>query len=221
VPPSTPTVEVKRDGVVIGSAAWGTAIPVDSGTHKILVTAPGKQWETTVQAAEGKTARVVVPRELPAAPPSAQVATIGPQPPPGVAETTVAPDGSITPFPPPVVENRGSTQRALGWIVAGVGAVGLGVGAGFGLSSISKRDESRDHCVVDACNAEGVALRDDALRNGNIATFTMIGGAAAVAGGLVLVLTAPKGSHEPVGKLRAVPTAAVGGGGFMLQGNFQ
>jgi hypothetical protein len=106
--------------------------------------------------------------------------------------------------------------------VTGIGAVGLGLGAGFGLSSMSKRDESRTHCVVDACDAIGVGLRDDAISRGNIATIASIAGGATLVGGLILVLTAPKGteSRERALNLRAVPSAGVGGGGFMLQGAF-
>lgn len=216
-------LEVKRDGVLIGSAAWGTAIPVDPGGHKVTATAPGKQpWETSIQTAEGKTARVSVPRDLPAAPVAAVPAGAhgAPAGPPPTAVSTVSPLDNAQSFPPPVVENPGSTQRALGWIVAGVGVAGVGVGAGFGLSSIGKRNESREHCVVDACDATGVDLRDEAIRNGNIATIATIAGGAAVAGGLILVLTAPK-STERSSKLRAAPSVGMNGAGFTLQGNFQ
>ena len=219
-----PGLEVKRDGVLIGSAAWGTAIPVDPGSHKVEATAPGKQpWETSIQTAEGKVARVSVPRDLPAGPvaavvPAPRTAPVGP-PPSNVS--TVSPLDSAQSFPPPIVENPGSTQRALGWIATGVGVVGVGVGAGFGLSSIGKRNESREHCVVDACDGTGVSLRDDAIRNGNIATIATIAGGAAVAGGLILVLTAPKGSESRTGRLRAAPNVGMNGAGFTLQGYFQ
>jgi hypothetical protein len=233
-------LEVKRDGVVVGSAAWGTAIAVDPGTHKISASAPGKQtWETTVTSIEAKTARVTVPRELPPAPGAVPVAVVpaAPTVPPSASiatttTTTAAADGRTgeESFPPPVVEHGGSTQRTVGWIVTGVGAVGLGLGAGFGLSSIGKRDESRQHCVGDSCDAVGVGLRDDAIRNGNIATIATIAGGAALAGGLILVFTAPKSTESRAGRLRAVPNVArlravpnvaVGGGGFMLEGKFQ
>ncbi len=217
VPAPTPGLEVKRDGIVVGAAAFGTSIPIDAGTHRVVATAPGKQWETVVQAVEGKTARIAVPRDLPALPGAL------------AAAAPIAPiDGGITMTSaeamtavPPVIEHPGSTQRTLGWIVAGVGVAGLGVGAGFGLSSIGKRDDSRDHCVVDQCDADGVRMRDDAIRSGNIATIATIAGGAAMVGGIVLVLTAPKGSRERNGKLRAIPTAAQNGGGFLLQGSFQ
>lgn len=215
-----PGLEVKRDGVAVGAAAWGSPIPVDPGSHRISATAPGKgSWEATVAATEGKVAHVAVPRDLPAAAVAAGPAANGPQPdlaaPPA---TAFASD-----FPSPVIEQNGATQRTAGWIVAGVGVVGVGLGAGFGLSSIAKRNDSRSHCVADQCDADGVGLRDDAIRNGNIATIATIAGGAAIAGGLVLVLTAPKTteSRERVGKLRAIPNVGLNGGGFMLQGSFQ
>lgn len=215
-------LEVKRDGVAVGAASFGTPIPVDPGSHRITATAPGKQpWETTVNVAEAKTAKVAVPRDLPNAIAGAPIGA--PPATESAAATPAAADGSPQNFPPPVVE-RGSTQRTLGWIVTGVGAVGLGVGAGFGLSSLGKRDEAREHCVGDACNATGVGLRDDAIRNGNIATISTIAGGAVLLGGIVLVLTAPKGTEvtpERAGKVRAVPSFAQNGGGLMLQGAFQ
>lgn len=217
-----PGLEVKRDGIVIGAAAWGTSIPVDPGTHRIAVTAPGKQpWETTVTTSEGKTARVAVPRELPAAL-VATTATPSAGAQPVASGATTATTAATSDFPPPIVENNGSAQRTVGWIVAGLGVASVGVGAGFGLSSIGKRNESRSHCVVDACDADGVRLRDDAIRSGNIATVTTIAGGAAIAGGIILVLTAPKTeSRERAGKIRAVPSFASSGAGLSVQGNFQ
>jgi hypothetical protein len=213
-------LEVKRDGVPVGAAAWGTPIPVDPGSHRMTATAPGKgTWETTVATAEGKVVHVAIPRDLPAGA-VASGPTIGPQPDPSAPPPTAA----ASDFPSPVVEQNGATQRTVGWIVAGVGVVGVGLGAGFGLSSIGKRNESRSHCVADQCDADGVGLRDDAIRAGNIATIATIAGGAAIAGGLVLVLTAPKTtteSRERAGKIRAIPNAGLHGGGFTLQGNFQ
>jgi len=36
-------LEVKRNGIVIGKAAWGTAMPVDPGVHVVEASAPGKR----------------------------------------------------------------------------------------------------------------------------------------------------------------------------------
>lgn len=231
VPSSMPGLEVKRDGILVGGATYGTAIPVDPGSHKIVATAPGKQpWETTVQSVEGKVARVTVPRDLPNAPVAVApvpVVPVGPPaaaapPPNGVTSSSFTQES----FPPPVQEERGSTQRTLGWVFAGLGAAGLGVGGAFGISSLSNRDESRQYCTGDICNAQGVSLRDDAIRDGNVATATMIAGGAVLAGGLLLVITAPRGASKEDtrsahAKLRAAPSVAANGGGFSLQGTFR
>lgn len=221
-------VEVRRDGSLIGAAAWGTPIPVDPGVHRISARAPGKQpWETTVETTEAKTSRVVVPRDLPAGVAAGTTTSeVAQQPVANGVTTTASTAGSIDStrdLPPRIAESRGVTQRTLGWVLTGLGAAGVGVGAGFGLSSIAKRSESRTHCAADACDAAGVSLRDDAIRNGNIATIATIAGGAAVAGGLIVVLTAPSGpsTHERAGRMRAAPTVAIGGGGLMLQGVFQ
>lgn len=245
--PSPPNgVEVKRDGVIVGHAAWGTPVPVDPGTHKVVVTAPGKQtWETTVSATEATTTRVTVPRDLPNAPvaavpvaPATKPATppVAVVPPPSQSTTTTttvtepAPT-TTTDFPEPVVE-RGNTQRTLGWVTTGVGIVGLGLGAGFGLNSMAKRRESNDHCDGNLCDQAGVDLRDDAIRSGNVSTIATIGGGAALVGGIILIVTAPSNERQKAATtarstsraktgFSAVPSVAQGGGGLMLQGVFQ
>lgn len=188
-------LEVQRDGGLVGGAAWGAAIPVDPGTHRISASAPGRPpWETTVQTPEGATVRVSVPRDL--------APVLG----------------------PPSVARRGSAQRTIGWLSAGLGVAAVGVGLGFGLASLAHGSDSRTHCTGDACDATGLALREDAIRSGSIATIATLAGGAALAGGLILVITAPPGgpsSHEPAGKVRATPIASIGGGGLMLQGVFR
>lgn len=223
--------EVARDGVALAPSSYGKAVPVDPGTHRITATAPGKQtWQTSIRVAEATVARVTVPRDLPALATSEATAP-APQPVASGAVTTITSAPSApsvlsapeTTFPPPVVESSISTQRVAGWVLMGMGVVGAGVGVGFGLTSIGDRNASRSHCSGDRCDAEGVRLRDDAIRHGNIATISVIAGAAAIAGGLVLVLTAPRAVESPerAARLRAVPNVARGGGGLLLEGVFQ
>lgn len=56
-------IQVERDGVSVGKALWGTAVPVDPGEHKVRATAPGrKSWETTVVVApDGASQSVAIP----------------------------------------------------------------------------------------------------------------------------------------------------------------
>jgi hypothetical protein len=226
VPPGAPAgLEVKRDGVVVGQAGWNTAVPVDPGAHDITATAPGKiAWHGNLSIAEQKTAKITVPRledqPVAAAPVAgATTATKTVAPPPGEATSTT----TITSFPEPIVENRGQTQRTIGWIVGGVGVASLGVGAGFGINSLAQRARANDHCNSNnICDAQGVKARDSAITSGDVSTITTIAGAGALLGGIVLVLTAPKTpSREKAtvtGSIHAVPQVATNGAGLSIQG---
>lgn len=88
-------------------------------------------------------------------------------------------------------------QRTIGLIVGGVGAVALGVGAGFALDAKSTYDDAKSRCRSDACDSDS---RDQASSAGNtadIATGFFIGGAVVLGVGVVLFLTAPR--HAPAG----------------------
>jgi hypothetical protein len=62
---SEPGLEILRDGVAVGSASWATPVAIDPGSHDIVATAPGKMsWRTVVEAKEGQTTRVAVPKKL-------------------------------------------------------------------------------------------------------------------------------------------------------------
>ncbi|MCL2724376.1 MAG: hypothetical protein FWD69_08065 [Polyangiaceae bacterium] len=247
---TVPEVEIRRDGETVGPQSLGTPVAVDPGTHTITASAPGRQtWAETVNAVEGATVRVTLPRDLP----STQTAAIAaPDVPPSLTPTmpvvpprataaapitpTRAPVGRTTltsapppDFPSPVVEHGTSAQRVAGYTVLGLGVVGLGVGGAFGLRSLSKHNDAKDHCVNDQCDADGVRLRKQALDAGNVATFTAMGGAVALVSGFVLIITAPsRTDSEPstatrdapttASVLRAAPVIGPMGGGVLVEG---
>src|SRR5262245_58649864 len=117
---NVPGLEIKRDGSPVGSSEYGSAIPVDPGEHAVEASAPGKKpWKTSAKIAPGpgETKVNVVPLEN-----EAQATT----PPP-----TTSPTPPTTPEPTPVtaeVSTKGSGQKTIGFVVLGVGAVGLAVG---------------------------------------------------------------------------------------------
>lgn len=222
---SPPNLEVRRDGVVIDSGSWGTAMPIDPGFHRIIASAPGRRsFEATMTAVEGKPARIVIPAlaefaiEAPALPTSNEATNAA------RSETNnehARRFEQLAPFPEPVVEQRGRTQRIFGWTLGVAGLAGLGVGAGFGLDSLQKRERAKDHCDGDLCDREGLSLRDKAIVSGNVATISTIAGGATLLGGLILVLTAPRSSgrkEAPLSSFQAVPHIAANGGGISVQG---
>ncbi len=220
--------EVRRDATVVGPAEIGASIPVDPGTHKITVRAPGHvPWELTVVASESGTVRVKLPPSLQASPGAAVPAAAAPIP----ASTAFAP---TQPTEQPAADaGHGHVQRDVGIAIAGAGLVSLGVGTYSGIRSIDKRNEARGHCNGSVCDADGVSLRGDAISAGNVSTVTFIAGAAALVGGGVLFFTSPSSQErrsdsarasEPPRRgrlLSAAPYAGPTGAGLSLSGEFQ
>lgn len=206
---------VRRDGEDVGAAQWGIPVPIDPGTHTIAVSAPGKRtWTTTVQAAEGQgTVRVDVPK--------LEDETVSPPPSSASEATPAGASSEATPAPPESAAGRGSTQRTVALVVGGAGIVGLGIGAAFGVVAKSKLDQSNDgHCHgANLCDATGVQLRSDSLTAALVSTVAFSVGVAAVAGGVVLWLTAPKAQDaSPSVGLSPMVTDRLGG--LTLHGAF-
>jgi len=93
--------------------------------------------------------------------------------------------------------NSGSTLRALGLVVGGVGITALSVGGVFGALSIAAHNDYERGCgpaigaPAGQCTPAGVSGEADAATKGTISTIAIIGGGVATAGGLLLLLFAP------------------------------
>ena len=208
----TPGVTLVRDGSSVGDAQWGTALPIDPGEHTFVAKAPGKiDWTEKVSiVGEGKTTDVVVPE-------------LGdtPNPPP-----PMVPPLTNTPPPPPISQPQQSETQTSGinaqkaWaVVAGAaGVIGIGVGAGFGASAISKWHDAEDKGPKNRCTNEGdVSLGNDAGRSADLSTVLIAVGAGALVAGVVLWITAPQ-KRSPTRAINLVPTASKDGFGLRLGG---
>lgn len=230
----TEGLEVTRDEISLGTAVWGTAVPVDPGTHRVVARAPGKKpWESNVEVTAAHTVRVVVPGDLTpfvadakkgAAAPVAIVAPPVTPAEPGSAQTTTT--TTSYDFPEPIDESRGQTQRVLGWVATGLGVAGLGASAGLGLASLSDKNASDPYCQGNVCDQTGKDYRDRAYDRGNAATYTGLAGGVLAVTGIVLIATAPSAREErTVGHASSKPASrntAVGLGptGFIVRGSF-
>lgn len=180
---------ITRDGLDIGPPLWGTATPVDPGKHHVSATAPGhERWDGDIEVPPGGEVRkITVPAlteapEAPAAPEAQPAAAAAAPPPPPPSE------------PPP--STGLGTQKILALVAGGIGVVGAGIGAGFGLRSKAKHDAGDKHCDGSVCRDQtGVSLRSDAISAGNISTAGFVVGAVGLAAGTVLWVTA-KGERE-------------------------
>lgn len=218
-------LEIKRDGIVIGSALLGTAVPVDPGDHTIEVAAPGKKpWSgvATVPAKAGSSISFEVPalEELP---------VLAPEPPPAPSVTaTAAPGPAPTAFvtataPPPPPPPPDYTLRNVGLVVGGIGLAGVIAASGLGLGAMAKNNQAKDGgCDSKFCpNEETKALSDEAkvLSIGSTVAFVLSGAVVATGVGLVVYgTTNPPPSRTTTGSIQ--PRLVVGPGSLTLQGKF-
>ena len=196
-------LRVEIDGHVLGSAGLGTAFPIDPGTHEISVSAKERQpWSTTVSVTEGSSTETVhVPSLETVAKP----------------EPTPAPDAPATADTSADVTSDGSGQRTTGYVVGGVGVVALAAGGYFGLRAKSQASDADAHCDGKYCDPTGLAGHDDARTSATISTVGFGVGLAAIATGVVLILTA-KPERERAAWVS--PYAQPTGGGVALGGTF-
>jgi hypothetical protein len=199
----------QRDGVDLGSAAFGSGLAVDPGRHVIVVSASGRldaTFEVDLKEGEQRTLEV-----MPGAP---QAATHAP-----IRESTAAgapamPLPDSTTAPPPT----GSSRRTWAYITGGVGLAGIGVGATFGALAAAAWSQAKSDCGP-GCPAGATARneRSTALTDATVSTVALTAGGVALAAGAFLFFTSPSSSNPRAG-LRVAPWIASHGGGAAVAG---
>jgi hypothetical protein len=173
---------------------------VDAGPHKIVATAGGKNFEKSVTVKDGDNERVDVPK-------------LGD----GGAVVTPLPD-PVKPDPTPSTPSApGSNRKLIAFGVMGGGVVLTGLGGVFGIQANGRWSKAQDEgCNDDGqCpNQAGIKFIDEANSKGKLSTIFVGVGLVAIAGGVVLYLTAPK---KPAERSVAV---TVGGRGLVMLGSF-
>ncbi|MFO7178678.1 MAG: hypothetical protein DIU78_008280 [Pseudomonadota bacterium] len=183
---TTPGLRVEFDGTPLAPNHFGQVLEAEPGTHTLVASAPGREpFHATVELTLGQTHTVAIP-ELAEAPAPADAGT----------------------------QTELDTRRILAIASGAVGVAGVAVGTVFGFRSMSKKSDADRHCDGSQCTTqEGVRLREEAISAGNVSTVAFVIGAAGLAGGAVLWLTAPD-SQEPE------LAVAIGPGSFALRGTF-
>jgi hypothetical protein len=213
-----PGIEVRRDGVLMGRASWGVALPVDPGKRVVRVAATGKEpWEMAIEAT---VPGVVVPVRVPVLNdlPAAKV-----DPPPVLPPNTAKGPGEGSPGAP-----------ALAFALGGVGLAGIGVGAAFGVLALNKASEwgertgDPNRCARSAggvlqCKPGEIGpiqeIEGSRSTFATVSTIGFIAGGALIAGGAVVWLA----SGSPGGKrpaMRLTPAVGLGGAAISLDGSF-
>jgi serine/threonine-protein kinase len=217
-----PGLEIKRDGAVVPQGLWGVPAPVDPGVRSIDVTATGKKPLHMDAKAEGAgaTAKVVVSALEDASGTGAAVVPV-------VTDTqTTTPQPTEQGKPPEDKGTKpGSTQRIIGFVVGGLGVVGVGVGVVFTLNTISENDKALAICEDDEeeCTDEDVEDHEDFVNSATASqlnSYVAYGiGAAGIVTGAILVLTAPKGEKKAA-RITVSPEVAAGHVGLNVRGSW-
>lgn len=196
-----PGLQVLRGGEEVGSAAWGTPMPLDPGTYRIEASAPDKEpWSQEVEVlAGGNTVTVDIPA----------LADIKKPEPVVVAAAPTEPERDAP------VESAGGGRKTFAWVLAGAGVVGAGTGVFFALRSKKETDAAQGLCNGGenglTCDRDlgsptfdsGVqeqrelyAHRDKA-KTAAVASYVAFGvGGAALITSIVLAITAPDEAEE-------------------------
>lgn len=172
----------------IRKAAWGTPIPFDPGKHELVARAPGHQtFKKMIDVPPGPaTTTETIPALMP------------------IAKEVAKPvEGE---------EDGGNTQATIGWVIGAIGLAGLGLGTGFGVNTFIQDGNSNDHCDdSNLCDQDGVDLRNAALTSATISTIAFAVGGAAVAAGIIVVVTAPASPGLATARLWLGSRATPGG----------
>jgi hypothetical protein len=182
---------IALDGVSLGDQVIGTPMPTDPGPHTIEATAPGfKPFRKSLRVAERQSETIeIVLEPQPVAPPAQDAA-----------------GGRML--------RSGGRSPVYGYVIGGIGIASLGAsGVFFGLRAgkISDLDKVCDENRICPPGSKGDIEQGE--RYTTIANVTLAVGVAAVAGGLVLLLTSGPSGEASVA-LAPAP------GGAQLLGKF-
>jgi hypothetical protein len=113
-------------------------------------------------------------------------------------------------------QSRGSTLRTVGFVAAGAGIVGLGIGAVFGIKAVGNKSDAM-------CNENNECKPgplDDARSSASVATVGFVAGALLVAAGVTLIFVSPSRASGSAKRIEITPSVAQRDAGLLLRGTW-
>lgn len=189
--------EILRDGVPVAKALWGTAVPVDPGTHTVEARLAGHVARSiSVSLGKGESADLPIPvlerahDDAPITEPRRR-SEVAPEPPAAA--------------PPPLAPKASSRVPPL--VAAGIGVGGVAVGTIFGVRALSLASDVDDACPAGPCSHEVRVKADDSRAAGNVSTVGFAVGVVGLAAAAVLWFSAPRASRSFTATARGVTIA--------------
>jgi hypothetical protein len=202
-----PNLRVSLDGTPLELRTLGADVPLDPGSHVIEAVAPErKRFENTIVVSDE-------PRHY-------SITIVLPQ-----NELELEATGAAKPQlePTHTTGSAWSTQRSWALVAGGVGLAGLTAGTFLGLAVGSRMERARALCAdgSSGCPEEALALQDQAGGYAWASTIAFSAGAAGLAGGIALWLTAPQRPERPLdAQVRVVPMVSLEAGGIQAVGTW-
>ncbi len=179
------TTRVKEGDTEYAEGSFGVALPIDPGAHHLMVSAPGHYPRAVNVALE--------PGET--------------------AEVTVSP-GALLPTedrPAPESAAHSDDHRTLGYVLAGVGATGIVVGAVSGILVLHEKSVYDGNCDESAktCNQKGKDAGAAGRALGVVSVAGFAAGAVASAFGAYFILTSSSGRDNRAAQNQTILSATV------------
>lgn len=174
-------------GTPLGTAAWGSAVPIDAGSAEVRATAPGRrEFVKTIQIRDGKSHTLEVPELAPLD---------------GAGHDSADSASGVGAEQEP--------NHAAAYVIGGIGVTSLALGSYFGVRALQDHSEAEDGCGESKCNTTAAAQADEsAVFNGWMATAGIAAGVAAIGVAIYLYTDgSPTASEQARHELTLVPTA--------------
>lgn len=207
--------EVLIEDRKVPDAEKGTTFAAEPGQRKLTFRAKGKKPVTTMVTItkSPKAQKISVP-DMEDAPK---------EPEPVAVDKDKDKDSSKDKAPSAVqaASSDGSTQRTVGIVLMGVGAVGVVVGSIAGLTTLGSDCANHAEC---SSTPEKRAQAEEAIQSGNIANIAFAVGGAGLIGGALLFFLAPRAASAPAqtgtGARRVGVVPELGAGWAGVRGRF-
>jgi hypothetical protein len=175
-PGAPPETSVTLDGADIPSASLGLARAVDPGDHTVVVRAPGSADQNlTVTVREAESRQLLVGSSV-----KGETPARAPEP----AAPAAPPDSA-----------KGGHSPVLGYVIGGIGVVGIAVGGITGAMVLHKKSVVDGDCADDVCTTqEGIDAASSGRTLSAVSTVAFALGAVGLGAGIVLVVTSRSSS---------------------------
>lgn len=191
------------------------ALRLRAGSHTLTASSQGKslRWEVTLSPGRTDEHRFDFTATQPAPAAAAPAAAAPAAPPPA------------SPALQPGTGSSGGTLRTVGYVVAGVGVLGLGGGFFLGMQAKSQEAETRDKCknlpvLGFSCGESTRVDFESAQQKARLANVLLIAGGAVAAGGVVMIIVGGPKERERAASLALSPVVGPRDAGLFASGTF-